>query len=320
MDVGTTKHTMYPDIAPHVSGMMDLDGHHKMYWEVSGNPDGVPVVFLHGGPGAGASSSHRRFFDPDHYRIVIFDQRGCGRSKPFGALENNTTQHLIADMEQLRISLEIESWLVFGGSWGSSLALAYGMTHPQRVKGFILRGLFLCRDLELDWFLGGMAKVFPEAWRNFVEFLPENERGDILSSYYKRLTDPDPAVQLPASRIWARFEGACSTLLPNPESVASLETGRAASALARIEAHYFINHMYLPDDYFFTELGKISHLPATLIQGRYDMVCPIGTADEFAQAWPEMDYVIVPDAGHSAMEPSIRSALVAAAEKYKSLD
>ena len=319
MDVATTKHQMYPDVDQHASGMLDLDGHHKMYWEVSGNPDGIPAVFLHGGPGAGASSSHRRFFDPEHYRIVIFDQRGCGRSKPFGALEDNTTQHLVADMERLREHLEIDSWLVFGGSWGSSLALAYGIEHPDRVKGFVLRGLFLCRDLELDWFMGGIAAVFPEAWRNFVEYLPEEERGDLVNAYYQRLIDPDPAVHIPASRVWARFEGACSTLLPNPQSVASLETGRAASALARIEAHYFVNHMYLPDDHFFAHLDKIRHLPATLIQGRYDMVCPIRTADELAQAWPEMDYVIVPDAGHSAMEPSIRSALVGATDKYKSL-
>lgn len=310
---------MYPSIEPHASGMLDLDDPHKMYWEVSGNPNGVPVVFLHGGPGAGASSSHRRFFDPEHYRIVIFDQRGCGRSKPFGELTNNTTQHLIADMETLRRHLDIEKWMLFGGSWGSSLALAYGIEHPDRSLGFVLRGLFLCRDKELDWFLGGIAAVFPEPFRSFTEFLPEEERGDILGNYHRRLTDSDPAVHLPASRAWARFEGACSTLMPNPESVASLETGRAASALARIEAHYFVNHMYLPDDYFFRNLEKIRHLPGTIIQGRYDMVCPIGTADEYARAWPEADYVIVPDAGHSAMEPSIRSALVAATEKYKVL-
>lgn len=319
MDVGSIKNQMYPDIEQHDAGMLDLDGHHKMYWEVSGNPDGVPAVFLHGGPGAGASASHRRFFDPEHYRIIIFDQRGCGRSKPFGELKNNTTQHLVADMERLREHLKIESWLVFGGSWGSSLALAYGIDHPDRVKGFILRGLFLCRNKELDWFMGGIAAVFPEAWRNFIEFLPEEERGDPVNAFYRRLTDPDPAVQMPASRVWARFEGACSTLLPNPESVASLETGRAASALARIEAHYFLNHMYLPDDYFFAHLDNICHIPSTLIQGRYDMVCPIATADEFARAWPELEFIIVPDAGHSAMEPSIRSALVGATEKYKSL-
>lgn len=310
---------MYPSIEPHASGMLDLDETHKMYWEVSGNPNGVPVIFLHGGPGAGASSSHRRFFDPEHYRIVVFDQRGCGRSKPFGELTDNTTQHLVADMETLRRHLDIEKWLLFGGSWGSSLALAYGMEHPDRTLGFVLRGLFLCRDKELDWFLGGIAAVFPEPWRSFTEFLPENERSDILGNYHRRLTDDDPAVHLPASRAWARFEGACSTLLPNPESVASLETGRAASALARIEAHYFVNHMYLPDDHFFQHLDKIRHLPGTIIQGRYDMVCPIRSADEFSRAWPEADYVIVPDAGHSAMEPSIRSALVAATEKYKGL-
>ena len=319
MDVGTPKYQMYPGIEPHSSGVLDLDGLHKMYWEVSGNPDGVPVVFLHGGPGAGASSSHRRFFDPEYYRILIFDQRGCGRSKPFGELTDNTTQHLVEDMERLREHLEIEQWLLFGGSWGSSLALAYGITYPERAIGFVLRGLFLCREKELQWFLGGVAAVYPEPWRAFSEFLPEDERETIAESYYRRLTDEDPAIHLPAARAWARFEGACSTLLPNPESVASLETGRAASALARIEAHYFINHMFLPDDYFFRHLGKIRHLPASIVQGRYDMVCPITTADEYAKCWPEAEYTIVPDAGHSAMEPTIRSALVAATERFKSL-
>ncbi len=317
MDVTQSQYHLFPEIEAHDSGVLDLDGHHKMYWEVSGNPQGAPIVFLHGGPGAGASSSHRRLFDPDHYRIVIFDQRGSGRSKPYADISNNTTQHLIGDIDTLRRHLDIDGWYVFGGSWGSSLALAYGIEHPDRVNGFILRGLFLCRQLELDWFLYGINKIYPEPWREFSEYLPADERGDLLKGYYARLVNPDPAVHAPAARMWAGFEGACSTLMPNPRSVTNLSSGGAALALARIEAHYFVNKMFLPDDYFLVNLDKIRHLPAILVQGRYDMVCPIGTADELAQAWPEAQYVIVPDAGHSAMEPSIRSALVAATEQFR---
>lgn len=288
-----------------------------MYWEVSGNPDGVPAVFLHGGPGAGASPSHRRFFDPDYYRIVVFDQRGSGRSKPFAETTDNTTQHLIADMETLRSHLEIEKWLVFGGSWGSALALAYGIEHPDRVTGFVLRGIFLCRQLELDWFMGGIAAVFPENWRAFLAHLNEADRHDPLAAYHRLLMDPDPAVHGPAARVWARFEGACSTLMPSPRSVSNLESGREALALARIEAHYFVNDLFLSDDHFMANVDRITHLPATLVQGRYDMVCPVRTADALAAAWEGAEYVIVPDAGHSAMEPSIRSALVAATERFK---
>jgi len=308
---------MFPEIEPHTSGMLDLDGYHKMYWEVSGNPDGAPVLFLHGGPGAGASASHRRFFDPEHYRIIVFDQRGAGRSKPFADVAKNTTQHLIEDIEKLREHLKIEDWLLFGGSWGSSLALAYGIAHPERANGFVLRGLFLCSRDEVNWFLGGVAKVFPEAWRDFITYLPEEERHDPLTHFHKRLVHDDPAVHGPAARIWARFEGACSTLLPNQRSVAGLESGRAALALARIEAHYFMHDLFLPENHFFDELHRIKHIPAVIVQGRYDMVCPIGTADAFTNAWPEAEYIIVPDAGHSAMEPSIRSALVAATERFK---
>ncbi|MFP6710905.1 MAG: prolyl aminopeptidase [Rhodospirillales bacterium] len=317
MDVSSTTYQLYPDIEAYAKGMLDLDGHHQMYWEVSGNPDGVPVVFLHGGPGAGAAPSHRRFFDPEHYRIVIFDQRGSGRSKPFADIKNNTTQHLIADMETLREHINIEKWMVFGGSWGSSLAMAYGIEHPNRTSGFILRGIFLCTQKELNWFLEGIKTVFPENWRDFRDFIPEPERGDLLAAFHKRLIDPDRSIHEPAARVWARFEGACSTLLPNPRSVAGMDSGRAALALARIEAHYFVNDLYLADDYFFSNLDSIRSIPAVMVQGRYDMVCPMVTADKLAQNWPESKLVIVPDAGHSAMEPAIRSALVAATEHFK---
>jgi proline iminopeptidase len=317
MDVSQSQYQLYPEIQPHAKGMLDLDGLHKMYWEVSGNPDGVPAVFLHGGPGAGASPSHRRFFDPDYYRIVVFDQRGSGRSKPFAEITDNTTQHIIGDMETLRSHLEIDKWLVFGGSWGSALAMAYGIEHADRVSGFVLRGIFLCRQLELDWFMGGIAAIFPENWRAFLDHLETGDRHDPLRAYHRLLMDPDPAVHGPAARVWARFEGACSTLMPSPRSVSNLESGREALALARIEAHYFVNGLFLDDDYFFANLDRLTDIPATLVQGRYDMVCPVRTADELAAAWSKAEYVIVPDAGHSAMEPSIRSALVAAAERFK---
>ena len=317
MDAISPAYQLYPEIEPHASGLIDLDGCHKMYWEISGNPNGMPVVFLHGGPGAGASPSHRRFFDPGHYRIIIFDQRGSGRSRPFAEIKNNSTQHLIADMERLRKDLSIESWLVFGGSWGSSLALAYGIEHPDRVNGFVLRGIFLCRDKELDWFLNGMATVFPEYWRELVNFLPEEEQHDILASFHKRLINADPSVHGPAARAWAYYEGACSTLLTKSPSARRLESELTSLALARIEVHYFVNHMFLTNDYFISHLEAIRNVPAVIIQGRYDMVCPITTADELYMAWPEAEYHIIPDAGHSAMEPSIRSALVAATEKFK---
>ncbi len=325
MDITNAKYQFYPEIKPHASGMLDLDGHHRMYWEVSGNPNGVPVAFLHGGPGAGTSPSYRRFFDPDHYRIILFDQRGAGKSKPFGEIANNTTRDLIEDMEKLRRQLDIGQWLLFGGSWGSSLGLAYAIAHTERVRGLILRGIFLCRAAELEWFMGGVARVFPEAWRDFVEYLPPAERADPLAAYHARLTHPEPTVHAPAARVWARFEGACSTLLPSARLPGTwggglvTQTGPTALALARIEVHYFVNQMFLPEDYFLANLDRIRHLPAVLVQGRYDMVCPIATADELARAWPEAEYVVVPNAGHSALEPAIRSSLVAATEKFKEL-
>ena len=317
MDVISPAYQLYPKIEPHETGLLELEGQHKMYWEVSGNPEGNPVLFLHGGPGAGASASHRQFFDPDHYRIIIFDQRGSGRSLPFAEVNDNSTQHLIADIERLRVFLGVEKWLVLGGSWGSSLALAYGINYPKRVTGFVLRGIFLCRDRELDWFLNGMSTVFPEAWREFTYFLPKEERADVLKFYHKRLIDKDPSIHAPAARAWARYEGACSTLLPNPKSSSGLISGRAALALARIEAHYFVNKMFLPDNYFFENIYKIRDIPGVIVQGRYDMVCPITTADALYGVWPESRYQVIPDAGHSAMEPTLRSALVAATEKFK---
>jgi proline iminopeptidase len=308
---------LYPEITPYESGFLDLDAGHRMYWEQSGNPEGAPVVFFHGGPGAGSTAAHRRFFDPQHYRIVVFDQRGAGRSTPLGELDANTTIHLIGDTEKLRAYLGIERWLVFGGSWGSTLALAYGIAHPERCAGFVLRGIFLCRTPEIDWFLYGMRAVFPEAWARFAGYLPGPERDDLLEHYYRRLTDPDPEVHMPAARAWSSYEGACSTLLPSPETVAAFSDDRVALGLARIEAHYFRHAIFLPENHLLANVEAVRKIPCTIIQGRYDMVCPIVTADELHQAWPEAEYVIISDAGHSAMEPGIRAALIRATERFK---
>jgi proline iminopeptidase len=260
---------------------------------------------------------HRRFFDPAFWRIVVFDQRGGGRSTPLGELRDNTPAHLVADIERLRRELGIAEWVVFGGSWGSTLALLYAQTHPERVAGLILRGIFLCRQSEIDWFLYGVRTVFPEAWRAFAGFLPEAERSDLLAGYYRRLIDPEPRVHMPAARAWSIYEGGCSTLLPNPETVAVFGEDRLALGLARIEAHFFIEHLFPPEADLVANIGRIRHLPAVIVQGRYDMVCPIRSADELALAWPEAEYVIVRDAGHSAMEPGIREQLVLATERAK---
>lgn len=314
-----TRGELYPEIEPYRSGHLDLDGRHRMYWEECGDPAGRPVVFLHGGPGAGASPAHRRFFDPAHYRIVIFDQRGSGRSKPLGELQDNTTPHLVADIETLRRHLGLERWLVFGGSWGSTLALAYAEAHPERVEALVLRGIFLCRRFEIQWFLYGMRALAPEAWRSFAGFLPENERGDLLASYYKRLIDPDPMAHMPAAKSWSVYEGTCCTLLPSPETVSTFNQDTVALGLARLEAHYFTHDIFLPENALMNNLGRIRHVPAAIVHGRYDLVCPIVSADELHHAWPEAEYVIVPDAGHSAMEPGIRAALVQAMERFKEL-
>ena len=314
-----SRKDLFPDIEPYERGRLAVGSPHDLYWEQSGNPDGAPMLFVHGGPGAGAAAAHRRFFDPAHYRIIIADQRGAGRSKPLGALSDNTTDHLVEDMEALRRHLGIESWCLFGGSWGSSLALAYAIAHPERCRGLILRGIFLCTRDEVDWFMTGMRRIFPEAWRRFAEFLPEAERGDLLGNYYRRLTDPDPDIHLPAAKIWSQYEGACSTLLPSPETVSSFGDPLKALGLARIEAHYFVNDLFMQEGHLLNGAAGLADMPGVIVQGRYDMVCPIASADELARAWPSAEYVIVPDAGHSALEPGIRSALVEAAEKFKAV-
>ncbi len=307
---------LYPPIEPYASGMLEAHGVHRIYWETSGNPDGIPVLFVHGGPGSGTSPKQRQFFDPARYRIILFDQRGSGRSTPHGELADNTTPHLIADMEALRHALSIDSWLVFGGSWGSTLALAYAQAHPERCQGLLLRGIFLCRKSEIDWFLYGIRAFFPEAQRQLAEFIPAGERNDLLAAYHRRLTDPDPAVHQPAAHQWATFEAACSTLLPNPELVTAFGSDHTALSLARIEAHYFVHDIFLPDNSLLANVTRLRTLPAIIVQGRYDAVCPIVSADELARAWPEAHYLVVPDAGHSAFEPGIARALVAACDRF----
>jgi proline iminopeptidase len=313
---GAPRTELFPEIEPYASGRMPLDGRHTMYWEVSGNPDGIPVVFLHGGPGSGASPSHRRFFDPARYRIVIFDQRGSGRSTPLGALEDNTTPLLIADIDRLRRHLDVERWLVFGGSWGSTLALAYGEAHPERCLGFVLRGIFLCRPSEIEWFLYGMRSVFPDVWHNFAGYIPAAERDDLLAAYRRRLEDPDPAVHLPAARTWSLYEGACSTLMPSEDAMKHFGDDGVALGLARIEAHYFAHDIFLPRDSLLANVDRIRHLPCVIVQGRYDMVCPAVSAFDLKAAWPEAELIVIPDAGHSAWEPGIRARLVAAVARF----
>lgn len=311
------KPDLYPAIEPHRQGILPVAPPHQLYWEESGNPQGVPVVFLHGGPGGGASPAHRRFFDPAHYRIVIFDQRGAGRSLPLACIDNNTPDALVEDIETLRQYLGIENWLVFGGSWGSTLALHYAQKHPQRVTGLILRGIFLMQRYEIDWFLYGMRTIFPDAWQRFADIIPHAERDDLLSSYYRRLTDPDRSVWVPAARAWCAYETACSTLMPPAETSGVMMDEQQALALSRIEAHYFQNNQFWPDDALLRGIDAIRHIPCVIVQGRYDIVCPPITAEQLRRHWPEADLVMVPDAGHSAMEPGIRAALVAAANAFR---
>ena len=308
---------LFPEIGPYETGYMPLSAGHVMYWEQVGNPRGIPVLVLHGGPGAGAGAVHRRFFDPMHWRLVIFDQRGAGRSRPLGSLAENTTAHLVRDIEQLRRHLDVDRWLLFGGSWGSTLALAYAQAHPNRVAGCVLRGVFLGRPAEVEWFLHGMGAIFPDAHAAFAGFLPERERGDLLGGYLRRLCDPDAAVHMPAARAWSVYEGSCSTLLPSPDSVSSFAQDRGALGLARIEAHYFAHGLFLPRGGLLAHMGSIASVPAEIVQGRYDMICPARTAFELAAAWPAARLSVVPDAGHSALEPGVRRALVAAVERFR---
>ncbi len=314
-----TQKTPYPAIEAYDSGMLPLDDRHTMAWDQAGNPDGVPVVYVHGGPGAPTSPEARRLFDPDHYRIVLFHQRGVGRSTPHADVTDNTTWHLVADMERLREQLGIERWHVAGGSWGSTLSLAYAGTHPERCISLMLRGIFLCRDSDIDWFLHGMGRFFPEAERDFLAAIPDDEHGDLLSAYHRRLLDRDPAVHLPAARAWARYEGSCVTLLPNPGLVDDFADDTKALSLARLECHYFANKAWLKPNQLLRQIEPLRAIPGAIVQGRYDVVCPPSGADALARAWPEARYLVVADAGHAVSEPGIARALVEVADGFRTL-
>jgi proline iminopeptidase len=310
---------LYPALEPHRTGFLAVSDLHTLYWEESGNPEGKPVVFLHGGPGGATSPKHRQYFDPEKYRIVLFDQRGCGKSTPYAEIRDNGTWDHVADIERLREHLGLEGWQVFGGSWGSTLALAYAQKHPERVTELVLRGIFLLRRSELDWFYGGGAgALFPDAWEQYLAAIPEAERGDLMGAYAKRLFSEDPAVNLPAAKAWSIWEGATSKLVPDPDFIAKYGQDDSALAFARIEAHTFVHHGWLEEGQLLRDVPLIRHLPCTIIQGRYDVVCPLTSAWDLAKAWPEADLLIVPDAGHSAFEPGIARALVAATDRYAS--
>jgi proline iminopeptidase len=309
----------YPPIEPYDIGHLAVGDGHELYYEQSGNPTGKPALFVHGGPGGGGDVNARRFFDPDAYRIVVLDQRGSGRSRPHASLEANTTWHLVADMERLRHHLGLDRWLVFGGSWGSTLALAYAETHPKAVSELVLRGIFLLRSLELTWFYQlGASLVFPEQWQKFLAPIPPAERHDLLGAYHRRLLSNDAAVRLEAARAWSIWEGATSSLKPNPQREDQFGSPEFALALARIEAHYFVNRgFFAHENQLLDGVGQIRTIPAVIVHGRYDVVCPIDTAFELHRRWPEADFRIVPDAGHSAYEPGITAELIAATERFK---
>ncbi len=312
------RRTLYPPIEPYDHGMLVVSPVHTLYYEQSGNPSGKPVLFVHGGPGGGTDPRHRRFFDPARYRIVLFDQRGCGRSTPHASLEDNTTWDLVSDMEKVRAAVGVDRWQVFGGSWGSTLALAYAQRHADRVTELVLRGIFLLRRWELDWFYqGGASRMFPAEWQKFLQPIPVEERGDLLRAYHTRLTGSDPDVALACARAWSVWEGSTSCLFQDPDLITKMDGGHFALAFARIEAHYFVNGGFFARE---TELldgvAHIRNIPGVIVQGRYDVVCPAESAWDLARAWPEARLVIVPDAGHSAMEPGILDALVRATDGF----
>jgi proline iminopeptidase len=315
------RRSLYPDLEPFHTGRLKVSPVHDLYFEESGNPKGKAVVFLHGGPGGGTEPKHRRYFDPAVYRIVLFDQRGCGRSTPFASLEENTTWHLVSDIEALRKELGIDKWQVFGGSWGSTLALAYAETHPERVSELVLRGIFLLRKEEIQWFYQeGSSWIFPDAWQDYLNHIPAAERGDLLSAYYKRLTASDPAVQSAAAKVWSVWEGRTSCLIPNAELIARTAGDEFALAFARIESHYFVNDGWLTNGRELlapANIDKIRKIPGVIVQGRYDVVCPAKSAWDLHTLWPEAHLKIVPDAGHAASEPGIVHELVSATDRFR---
>ncbi|MEO7124035.1 MAG: prolyl aminopeptidase [Lacisediminihabitans sp.] len=313
---------LYPEIEPYDSGMLDVGDAQLVYWEISGNPQGKPVVFLHGGPGGGTSPSHRRLFDPERYRIILTDQRGAGRSTPHASepdagLSTNTTWHLVADLELLREHLGVERWQVFGGSWGSTLALAYAERHPHRVTELVLRGIFTLRKSELDWFYeGGAAEIYPDNWESFLAPVPEAERGSLIAAYHRLLNDPDPAVHGPAAVAWSTWEASGITLLSRPDVIAQFSEPSYALAFARIENHYFVNHGWFEPGQLIRDAGVLRDIPTVIVQGRYDMCTPAVTAWDLHRALPEAEFLMIPDAGHAFDEPGILNALIEATDRF----
>ena len=311
--------TLYPEIEPYESGHLDVGDGHSLYWELCGNPDGKPVVFLHGGPGGGSSPDHRRQFNPDKYKILVFDQRGCGKSTPYASLENNTTWDLVDDIEKLREQVaKVDKWMAFGGSWGSTLAIAYAETYPDRVTELVLRGIFLFNQDEIDWMYkeGGASNVYPDKWDEFVAVIPEDERGDLLAAYHKRLTGSDRDEQMIASKAWSKWEGDIVTVFPNPHVIEEFTDDSKALAIARIEHHYMHNHGWIGEDQLLNGVDKIRHIPCVIVQGRHDTCTPPHAAWLLKKAWPELELNLIPGNGHLFNEPGILDGLIRATDKF----
>lgn len=307
--------SLYPEIEPYARHRLAVDHPHELYLEESGNPDGIPVIVIHGGPGGGCEDYHRRFFDAERFRIILLDQRGAGRSTPLAELQGNSTDKLVQDLEAVRHFLGIDQWLLFGGSWGSTLSLVYAQAHPDRVLGLVLRGIFLCRQEDIHWFYqDGASRVFPDYWQDFLLPIPEAERQDLVSAYYRRLTSTNDLEQMQAAKAWSVWEGRCATLHPNPSMVDHFAHPHVAIALARIECHYFMNHAFLAPGQILRNAARLKNIPAVIVHGRYDMVCPLDNAFALSEAWPEADFQIIRNAGHSASEPAIIDALIRGVE------
>jgi proline iminopeptidase len=312
-----TLRGLYPPVEPFASGMLDVGDGHEIYWEMAGNPDGKPAVFLHGGPGGGISPKHRGLFDPERYRVLLFDQRGCGRSTPHAELKANTTWHLVADIERLREIMGVERWLVFGGSWGSALALGYAETHPERVSELVLRGIFTLRRFELEWYYqSGASRIYPDKWERFLAPIPKDARGDLITAYRKRLVHPDREIRVEAAKAWSLWEGETITLLPDPEFSAQHSEEDFAVAFARIENHYFTHGGWLEEGQLIRNAGRLSSIPGVVIHGRYDMACPVVNAWDLSRAWPEAELIIVEGAGHAFSEPGILHQLISATDRF----
>lgn len=313
-------HQLFPEIEPYVRHSLDVEAPHRLYIEECGNPNGLPVVMIHGGPGAGCEPYHRRFFDPEVYRIILFDQRGCGRSQPHAALEGNTTQALVDDLERIRQHLDLDRWLLFGGSWGSTLSLVYAETHPGRVLGLVLRGIFLCRQHEIHWFYQqGASRLFPDYWQEFIKPIPPDEQHDLITAYYSRLTADNEVERMAVAKAWSVWEARCASLVPRQEVIDHFANPYTALSLARIECHYFIHNAFLEENQILRNCSKLKKIPGIIIHGRYDAVCPVENAWQLHHAWPESELQIIADAGHSASEPGIIDALIRATSRLSRL-